>query len=89
MFGTEDIDVTGKGYEHVTQRRCLGHWHHSETIHRSFNGFNRVSLGHDHIGAESFHAHRQSSAAPTIPGDYDNRSGQQEFVARRIPSIVD
>ena len=49
MLAADDAGVAGDGDEDVADRGRLGHRHDGETVHRRFQGPDRIDLGDDHL----------------------------------------
>src|SRR5207248_5920918 len=66
IFLVEHVDIAGDRAEDVTDFGGLGHGHHSEAIHHSFQRRQRIDLSHDDTGAHAARARGQATPAPAI-----------------------
>ena len=78
MFFGEDVLVAGDGAENVAQLCGFGHGHHAESVHGGFERFRRIDFGDDDFGAVAAGAAGEAAAAPSVAGDHEFRSGEQE-----------
>src|SRR6266566_4560248 len=70
--------VAGDGAENVAQLRGFGHGHHTEAVHRGFERFGRINFRDNDFGSSAAGPAGQAASAPSVPGDYELRSSEQE-----------
>src|SRR5579863_4437486 len=77
IFGEHAL-VAGDGAENVAELGGFGHAHHAEAVHHGFEGFGGIDFGDDNFGATAPGARGEAAAAPSVAGDDELRSGEQE-----------
>ncbi len=94
MFFREHALVAGDRAEHVADLGGFGHRHHAEAVHHGFERLGRIDFGDDDFGAIAARPAGKTASAPSVAGDHELRSRQQEVgrannaVDRRLPRAV-
>ena len=71
MLTGDDIAAARQSAEHIPPNRCFRHRHDLESVKNGFNRFDRIDLGNNNIGAQTFGPHSHALAAPAVTGhDY-------------------
>ena len=93
LFG-DHVFAACDSYENVAYSGRFLHGHHSETIHDSFHGLNRIHLGDYHPGSKAFSPHSHALSTPSVASDHDIFSGHNQVgcavysVPNRLPGAI-
>src|ERR1700754_5088133 len=94
MLAIDHVAIAGDGHEDVTNRRSLTHRHYAESVHYSFDCFNRINFRHNDIRAHPACTRCDSLAAPAITDNYQCATGKQDVcradnaVQRRLARAI-
>ena len=66
MPAPQNILITGKSQENITNLGSLIHRHYPEAIENSFNSLDWIHLGNDNIGTQALGTHSATLATPAI-----------------------
>src|SRR5207245_624942 len=77
VLAVDDVTVAGDSHKNISQGRGLGDGHDAESVHHSFDCFDCVDLGNDHIRAHAARSEGDAFAAPTIANDHKVPTSEQ------------
>ena len=79
MTLTNNILITSKGKENITNLGSLIHWHYAEAIKYSLNSLYWINLSNDNIGTKTLGTHSTALAAPAITSDNNGFTGNYKI----------
>ena len=78
VTGGDDVLTAGGGDKEVAHLGGLVHGHDPIAVHGGVQGFERVDLRDDDIGAHALGTHGHALAAPAVAGDHDSLAGDDQ-----------
>ena len=78
VTGGDDVLTAGGGDKEVAHLGGLVHGHDPIAVHGGVQGFERVNLGDDDIGAHALGTHGHALAAPAVTGDDHGLTGDDQ-----------
>ena len=70
VLGIDDLVAARHGHKEITICCCLFHRHHFKSVHDGFDRLDRIDLGHDHLGSQTFGTHCHALATPAVTGNH-------------------
>src|SRR5882757_5580682 len=86
MNRREHMLVAGGSDEDIGDFGRIDHFHHAETVHRSFERADRIHFSNDYVGAETTCARRDAAAAVSI-ARHDDYRARDEHAGRADDAV--